>query len=172
MIRKDLLVEKEDEFRLADKLVQELLEKGFHAENTVVITVSTDYSSAIGQYIRHQLSHKGEICLGFGVDVPYPDQEFNEDFKHALVSMFAMNYSIWTDKKILLVEAGIIRGGNYTNIVNLLKQTFQILPEQIITLAMYENIHSIFKSDFVGEYYDNETQDLTFWWETYNKHWQ
>jgi hypothetical protein len=172
MIRKDLLVEKEDEFRLSEKLVQELLKKGYHAENTVVITVSTDYSSVIGQYIRHQLSHRGEICLGFGVDVPYPDQEFNEDFKHALVSMFAMNYSIWTDKKILLVEAGIIRGGNYTNIVNLLKQTFQILPEQIITLAMYENIHSIFKSDFVGEYYDNNTQDLTFWWETYNKHWQ
>jgi hypothetical protein len=172
MIRKDLLVEKEDEFRLSEKLVQELLKKGYHAENTVVITVSTDYSSVIGQYIRHQLSHRGEICLGFGVDVPYPDQEFNEDFKHALVSMFAMNYSIWTDKKILLVEAGVIRGGNYTNIVNLLKQTFHILPEQIITLAMYENIHSIFKSDFVGEYYDNNTQDLTFWWETYNKHWQ
>jgi hypothetical protein len=172
MIRKELLVNKENEFRLSEKLVQELLEKGYHAENTVVITVSTDYSSVIGQYIRHQLSHRGEICLGFGVDVPYPDQEFNEDFKHALVSMFAMNYSIWTDKKILLVEAGVIRGGNYTNIVNLLKQTFQILPEQIITLAMYENIHSIFKSDFVGEYYDNNTQDLTFWWETYNKHWQ
>jgi hypothetical protein len=172
MIRKELLVNKEDEFRLMDKLVPELLKAGLNAENTIVITVSTDYSSVIGQYIRHQLSHRGEICLGFGIDVPYPDQEFNEDFKHALVSMFAMNYPIWTDKKLLLVEAGIIRGGNYTNIVNLLKQTFQILPEQIVTLAMYENIHSIFKSDFVGEYYDNNTQDLTFWWETYNKHWQ
>jgi hypothetical protein len=171
MIRKDLLVEKEDEFRLADKLVQELLEKGFNSENTQVVTVSTDYSSVIGQYIRHQLSHNGEICSGFGVDVPYPDQEFDETIKQDIVSMFAMNYTELKNKTILLVEAGIIRGGNYTKIVDLLEKTFQ-LRGKIVTLAMYENIHSVFKSDFVGEYYDNETQDLTFWWEKENNHWK
>jgi hypothetical protein len=37
---------------------------------------------------------------------------------------------------------------------------------------MYENIHSIYKSDFVGEYYDDKTQDLTFWWEKENNHWR
>lgn len=171
MKRQELLVSKEDEFRLMDKLIPKLLEAGLNAENTTVVTVSTDYSSVIGQYIRHQLSYQGEICTGFGVDVPYPDQEFDDKFKLELTSMFAMHYSDWVDKKILLAEAGIIRGGNYTKIVELLKQNFQILPEQIITLAMYENTHSIFKSNFVGEYYDNNTQDLTFWWEKYNKHW-
>lgn len=170
MIRKELLVSKEEEFRLSDKLVQELLKKGFNSENTIVITVSTDYSSVIGQYVRHQLSHRGEICSGFGIDVPYPDEEFDEKVKNEITSLFAMHYSSIKDKKILLVEAGIIRGGNYTKIVELLNTTFQI-RDSIVTLAMYENIHSIFKSDFVGEYYDNSTQDLTFWWETYNKHW-
>jgi hypothetical protein len=167
---KEFLVQKEDEFRLLDRLVKELLEEGFHAENTVVVTVSTDYSSVIGQYIRHQLSYRGEICTGFGVDVPYPDEEFDDKVQQDIISIFAMNYPDLKDKKILLVEAGIIRGGNYTKIVELLEKTFQV-NNRIVTLAMYENIHSIFKSDFVGEYYDNTKQDLTFWWETYNKHW-
>ena len=42
----------------------------------------------------------------------------------------------------------------------------------IITLTMFENIDSKFKSDLVGEYYNDKTQDLTFWWEKENKHWK
>jgi len=106
------------------------------------------------------------------VDVPYPDQEFDQEFEQAVVDMFSMYYHDWSKKKyILLVEAGVIRGGNYTKIVEILRKNFQLLPDRVITLTMYENIHSKFKSNFVGEYYDNETQDLTFWWENYNKHW-
>jgi len=45
------------------------------------------------------------------------------------------------------------------------------VTQNIKTLALYENSGSKFKSDFVGEYYDDETQDLTFWWEQYNNHW-
>jgi hypothetical protein len=36
---------------------------------------------------------------------------------------------------------------------------------------MMENIHSIIKSDYVGEYYDDELEDLTFYFEKFNKHW-
>ena len=169
--RQELEVTREDEYRLMNNLVVDLWEK-HRANNTTIVTVSTDYSSVIGQYLRHQLSINGEICSGFGVDVPYPDQEFDQGFEQDVVKMFSMHYVDWSSKKyILLVEAGVIRGGNYTKIVELLKQNFQLTSDRIVTLTMYENIHSRFKSDFVGEYYDNETQDLTFWWETYNKHW-
>jgi len=41
----------------------------------------------------------------------------------------------------------------------------------ILTLTLFENIHSKWKSDFVGEYYDDEIEDLTFWWERDNNHW-
>lgn len=169
--RQELEVTREDEYRLMNNLVVDLWEK-HRANNTTIVTVSTDYSSVVGQYLRHQLSIDGEICSGFGVDVPYPDQEFDQDFEQDVIKMFSMHYDDWSTKKyILLVEAGVIRGGNYTKIVELLKQNFQLTSDRIVTLTMYENIHSRFKSDFVGEYYDNETQDLTFWWETYNKHW-
>jgi hypothetical protein len=38
--------------------------------------------------------------------------------------------------------------------------------------TIFENIDSRFKSDLVGEYYDDKTEDLTFWWENDNKHWK
>ena len=169
-IRKELLVEWSDELRLMNTLRDSLLSAGIDASNTIIVTVSTDYSSVIGQYLRHQLTKDGEICDGFGIDVPYPDQTFNGRFIQELCEMFRIHLDSIAEKNILLVEAGIIRGGNYTKVVDIIKNTLEIkLP--ILTLAMYENIHSIYKSDFVGEYYDDKTQDLTFWWEKENNHW-
>jgi len=147
-----------------------LVSENINASNTVVVAVSTDYSSVIGQYLRHQLSHDGEICAGFGVDVPYPDQEFDDDFINAFLAVFYLNLIHIKDKKILLVEAGVIRGGNYTKIVELIKTNLK-LTNEILTLTMFENYGSKFKSDFVGKYYDDLSEDLTFWWEKPNNHW-
>lgn len=170
VIRKELLVEWSDELRLMNTLRDSLLSAGIDASNTIIVTVSTDYSSVIGQYLRHQLTKDGEICDGFGIDVPYPDQTFNGRFIQELCEIFRIHLDSIAEKNILLVEAGIIRGGNYTKVVDIIKNTLEIkLP--ILTLAMYENIHSIYKSDFVGEFYDDKNQDLTFWWEKENNHW-
>ena len=169
--RTDLVVTWQDELYLADHLRDRLLADGLHADNTIVITVSTDYSAWIGQYLRHQLSHDGEICDGFGVDVPYPDQEFDETFRIAVRAMFAINAGDIDGKTILLVEAGVIRGGNYATLVDLIRKGIR-RTEPIKTLAMYENVGSRFKSDYVGRYYDDATEDLTFWWEKPNNHWQ
>lgn len=168
--RKDLVVTWQDELYLADRLRDRLLADGLHAGNTIIVTVSTDYSAWIGQYLRHQLSHDGEICDGFGVDVPYPDQEFDEKFRANVRTMFAMHAADIDGKTILLVEAGVIRGGNYTTLVNLIRDHFGPVP--VKTLAMYENVGSRFKSDYVGRYYDDATDDLTFWWERPNNHWR
>lgn len=168
--RTDLMVWPFDERRLAEKLRDELLRAGLNASNTVIVTVSTDYSSFIGQYLRHQLSHGGEICDGFGVDVPYPDQTFDHVFARNVGIMFAMHADAVTGKTLLLVEAGVIRGSNYETLVALIRDYFGAVP--VNTLAMYENVGSRFKSDFVGEYYDDATHDLTFWWEMPNNHWR
>jgi hypothetical protein len=169
--RTDLVVTWQDELYLADRLRDRLLADGLHAGNTVVVTVSTDYSAWIGQYLRHQLSHDGEICDGFGVDVPYPDQRFDDTFKRNVRTMLAMNDDDIYGKTILLVEAGVIRGGNYATLVDLIRSVF-IGGEPIKTLAMYENRGSRFKSDYVGRYYDDATEDLIFWWERPNNHWR
>ena len=169
-MRKELKVEWDTELRLMNELSNTLLSYDLNASNTIIVTVSTDYSSVIGQYLRHQLTNKGEICEGFGIDVPYPDQTFDEKFVKEVCDMFRMHWDSIGDKTILLVEAGVIRGGNYTKVVDIIKNELNI-TQPVLTLTMYENIHSKWKSNFVGEYYDDEIEDLTFWWEKYNNHW-
>ena len=170
MNRKLKYVDFESELRLLKSLKSQLLKNGLHAENTVIITVSTDYSSVVGQYLRHALTHEREICDGFGIDVPYPDELWDARYISALKGALANHQNSFREnnKVLLLVEAGVIRGGNYQFVTNHLKECFN---NKVLTLTLYENKDSAFKSDYVGEYYDNTTEDLTFWWEEENKHW-
>jgi hypothetical protein len=169
-VRLELKIDRETEFSVLDKIGADLLNANYNSSNSVIVTVSTDYSSIVGQILRHQLSHNGEICDGFGIDVPYPDEIWTDNYVNDVMSMFKLNNTSLKGKNIILVEAGVIRGGNYKMVVDIIRR-YLTLNEPIVTVALYENIHSIFKSDFVGEYYDNDTQDLTFWWEKYNNHW-
>ena len=157
-----------DEIRLLDLLTQKLIENNLHAENTIVVTVSTDYSGFVGQYLRHSLSHNREICDGFGIDVPYPDESWNDGYAEDLKKVVKHHSKVFANKNILLVEAAVIRGGNYMFVVDHFRKNY---TNRLVTLAMYENIHSSYKSDFVGEYYNNDIDDITFWWERDNKHW-
>lgn len=169
-MRKELRVEWDTELLLMNKLRDALLSNGLNASNVLIVTVSTDYSSVVGQYLRHQLSNGGEICDGFGIDVPYPDQSFDEKFIKEVCDMFKIHMNSIGDKIILLVEAGVIRGGNYTKVVDIIRNELG-MNQKVLTLTMYENKHSKWKSEYVGRYYDDETEDLTFWWEMDNNHW-
>jgi hypothetical protein len=169
-MRVNLDISQKEETNTILRLSDVLLKKNFNASNTVVISVSADYSNIAGQIIRHSLSYDGEICDGFSIDVPYPDEVWDSVYLRELESLMNLYKYKLVNKKILLVEAGVIRGSNYKFIVDYFRTNLK-LTEEIYTLAVYENINSKFKSDFVGEFYENETQDLTFWWERYNKHW-
>jgi len=79
-MRELLNVSFNDEQLLIEDIAAELIRDGLNASNTIVVTVSTDYSSVIGQTLRHLLSADGEICDGFGVDVPYPDQNWDKTY--------------------------------------------------------------------------------------------
>ena len=41
----------------------------------------------------------------------------------------------------------------------------------ITLVALCENIHSRIKSDYVAQYYDDSIEELTFYFERFNKHW-
>lgn len=43
--------------------------------------------------------------------------------------------------------------------------------KDITLVAICENIHSAVKSDYVGEYYDDNEEELMFYFERFNKHW-
>jgi len=170
MTRVNLDIFQKSETDLILRLSDELLSSNFNAGNTVIISVSADYSNIISQILRHSLSYKGEICDGFSIDVPYPDEVWDSTYLRELESLMSLYRYKLNNKKILLVEAGVIRGSNYKFIIDYFKNNLRI-TQDIYTLALYENSSSKFESDFIGEYYDDETQDLTFWWERYNKHW-
>ena len=169
MSRVDYIISQKKETALTLSLAETLLKENFNASNSVVITVSIDYSSNVGQLLRHALSYNGDVCDGFGIDVPYPDEIWDKRYINELVTLFDLYEYKLKDKKILFVEAGVIRGSNYTFLLNFLQE--RGLQIDVFYLSLFENKSSIFKSNFVGEYYDNETQDLTFWWEKENKHW-
>jgi hypothetical protein len=169
-MREEYLITIEKELELLKNLKEVLISNKLNASNTIVVTVSTDYSSIVGQYLRHQLTKDGEICEGFGIDVPYPDEQWNSEFINRVETMFKLFSNDIKNKTILLVEAGVIRGSNYTKVIQILRD--MKIDEPIVTLALFENQSSKFKSDFVGEYYNDETEDLTFWWERENNHWK
>ncbi len=74
-------------------------------------------------------------------------------------------------EKVICVEAGIIRGGNWEWILDSLIREFEYKREDITLVAMCENINSRVKSDYVGEYYDDSVAELMFYFEKFNKHW-
>jgi hypothetical protein len=135
--------------------------------NTIVVMVSPDYSATVAMHMAHALSKDGEMCDLMMVDVPYPDQD-KRVFVRKLARQLILAEKIY--QNYLLVEAGIIRGGNYSWIC---EEMSKYIPQDsdIITTTLYENVHSKFKCDIVAAHYDDKLEDLTFYYEEYNKHW-
>ena len=167
-MKKDLLFISQDR-EMA--LIQEMAYKmkmsdiDIHPEDTCFLMVSPDYSAIVTQLLSHSLTVDGEIFHIESVNVPFPD-ESKVDYEIT----FAENYLDWSKKwnKFVLCEAGVIRGGNYTWITEAMNR---LAPRKYYSLALCENVHSKFKSDFVSLYYDTDTEDLHFWWEQPNNHW-
>jgi hypothetical protein len=137
-----------------------------HPSKTCFLCVSPDYSSIVTQHLSHSLSMDREIFHIESVNVPFPD-ESPYDYRIE----FAINFQRWIETwdNFVLIEAGIIRGGNYTWITNEIKD---IAPHKsFYTVALCENKSSKYKSDLVSLYYDDNIEDLHFWWENPNNHW-
>lgn len=168
-MRIDLNVTFSDELVLTLLAGEKLQKKKLNASNSIIATVSSDYSACVGMWLRHKLSHRGDVCEGINIEVPYPDEKWDRKYNEGLRIAIA-NAKKLKKTNLILVEAGVIKGGNYTHITDYIKEHYPKF--KITTVALYESTHSKFKSDIVGRYYDAKTHDLTFWWEEYNRHWK
>ena len=140
-----------------------------HPKRTCFLCVSPDYSSVVAQHLSHALSKDGEIYHIEAVNVPFPD-ESHESYLETFIDRFSEWTIDWDN--FVLIEAGVIRGGNYTWITEAMNK-YQIAGDSPnYTVALCENTGSKFKSDFVSHYYDNSKEDLHFWWERPNNHWE
>ena len=153
-------------------LIQELIYKlrmaklDIHPSKTCFLCVSPDYSSIVAQHLSHGLSMDGEIFHIEAVNVNFPD----ESPKKYQID-FSLNYAEWVLEwdNFVLIEAGVIRGGTYTWITKTMEE---FSDKNYHTVALAENIGSKFASDFVGMYYDDSKEDLHYWWERPNNHWE
>jgi hypothetical protein len=170
-MRKELLVTATQEKKLIAELSKKIMDKypDLSSDNTLVIMVSPDYSATVAMQVAHNLSKDGDMCDILPIHVPYPDED-----EYIYVRKADQDIDNWFKfsednyKYYLLVEAGVIRGGNYTWLTKLFNKK---LMGSVVTTSLYENIGSRFKSDVVAKYYDNTKQDLTFYFERENKHW-
>jgi hypothetical protein len=135
--------------------------------NTAVLMVSPDYSATVAMHLAHGWSINGDILDIIPVAVPYPD-ETADIYMQDLLGQISqlMHY-----EKLILVEAGIIRGSNWAWILKILTERMGFKRDQITLVALCENIHSTIKSDYVAEYYDDEQHELMFYFEKFNRHW-
>ena len=170
-MRTELHVSINRELECIKSIAEALKRDGYNASNSIIVTVSTDYSSIAGQIIRHELTHEGEIADGFGVDAPYPDQQWDTRFVNEACSMFLLHREAIGVKTVILVEAGVIRGSNYNSLINLMRQSLE-MDNPILTTTLFQNRASAIECDYIAEYYDDKFNDLTFWWEKENNHWK
>ena len=134
-------------------------------DDVLVVCVSPDYSGIVGVRVLHGLSRDRVFPYYDCADVPFPDS--SEEFVEECKLEFRLLLGQWRQSvsKIVLVEAGILTGGNYTWMSRMIDE-FGF--EKPITVALVERNQSKFKCDVVGEYCE---QMPTFWWEEDNKHW-
>jgi len=166
-MRKLFFISRDKELAMIQKLAYEIDRTEIHPDHTCLLMVSPDYSAIAAQILAHELTKDRDMLHIEAVHVPFPDED-----DRSFLERFRREFSTYGKefKNFVLVEAGIIRGYNWQMIVDVMRQQ-GVMPGNITTVAVFENVHSIYKSTYVGEYYDNETHDLTYWWERPNKHW-
>jgi len=160
-------ITRDKEWELIQRLESIVDSSEFDPQTTAVIMASPDYSATVAMHLAHSWSRKGEMLTIIPVDVTYPD-ELPDVY---IDKMVLQHNQIRPFQKLVLVEAGIIRGGNWRWMLDILIGRWGYKREDITLVAMCENVHSAVKSDYVGEYFNDEKEELMFYFEKYNKHW-
>ena len=159
-------ISRDKEWELIQKLLGIVDDSNFDPDTTAVIMASPDYSATVAMHLAHAWSRKGESLTIIPVDVTFPDEYCDPYIK----KMVSQGPEILKYSKLVLVEAGIIRGGNWKWMLEVL-YSLGYKRDDITLVALCENKHSQIKSDYVGEYFDDSKEELMFYFERFNNHW-
>jgi len=160
-------ITREHELELIQRLLTIVDDRNFHPNTTAVVMASPDYSATVAMHLAHAWSRDGDMLSLIPVHVAYPDED-PEDCRRRM-ELQIQDFRIYDH--LVLVEAGIIRGSNWRWMLEVLTDVMGFRRDQITTVALCENLHSAVKSDYVAEYYDNNTHELMFYYERFNRHW-
>lgn len=160
-------ITREKEWELIQKLLTIVDNSKFTPTDTAVLMVSPDYSATYAMHLAHAWSRDGDIIPIIPVNVTYP----NEEPYPYIEKLRSQKNEITQYKKLVLIEACIIRGSNWKWILDVLIDEFKFDRNNITLVAACENINSREKSDYVGEYYDDDKYEHMMYFEKYNKNW-
>ena len=162
-------ITREKELELINKLETIIDNRSFHPSDTAVIQASVDFAGTAAMHLAHSWSVRGEIIPIIPIEVTYPGETY--DYVRSKFH-YDMEWHLkhFKYQRFVVIEAGIFRGGNWKWILEEF-ENLNVPREHITLVTMMETIHSIVKSDYVGEYYDDDMEDLTFYFEKYNKNW-
>jgi hypothetical protein len=160
-------ITREQELVLIQRLETLVDVRGVTPDTTAVLMISPDYSATVAMHLAHAWSQAGDILDIIPVAVPYPDESADAYMQELALKI----HELQRYQRLILVEAGIIRGSNWNWILKLLTEVMGFSRDQITLVALCENIHSTVKSDYVAEYYDDEAEELMFYFEKFNRHW-
>ena len=163
-------ITRDKEWELIQRLVTIVDSSKFTPKTHGVIMASPDYSATVAMHLAHTWSVGGEILPIIPVDVTYPGESSDFYVKKMTADFKWRKWETSLPRHLILVEAGIIRGSNWKWMLEVL-ETFGYARRDVTLVALCENVHSAVKSDYVGEYYDDETEELMFYYERFNKHW-
>ncbi len=164
-----MYVSRELEWTILQELCRKLEKLDTHPSKTLMVIVSPDYSATVGMHAAHYLSKDGEMLDIQFLNVPYPGEDvfsYKKTFLDQTNDAGIRSYHNYDN--VVLIEAGVITGKNYTWITECL----DIAGINYYTAALFENLDSIYKSDVVGRYYRESDRELEFYWERPNKHWK
>lgn len=173
-MRKLKFVNQAEELGNIQKLIYQMKRKHREftdADSTLMLIVSPDFSGIVTTILSHGVSDKGQAMYSDVIHVPDPGEN-PEVYKNRLLDTWhqiKQKYGGGEYTNFVLCEAGVISGRNYDWLEKTLNEDLGVPLENILTIALYQNTGSIFQCDLVGEYYNNEKEDLCFWWEQPNR---
>lgn len=163
-------ITREKEWELIQRLLTIVDSSEFDPKTTTVIMASPDYSATVAMHLAHAWSRDGDMLPLLAVDVTYPDEQsigYEIKFRNQLADLAKRQQ---LPQHFVCIEAGIIRGGNWKWMLEVLNE-FGYDRTDVTLVALCENLGSAIKSDYVGEYYNNDREELMFYFERFNKHW-
>ena len=168
-MKKYFFIDREKEYADTLKLVEQITDSKWVDQHTVIVVCSPEYSSQLCQQLNHRLSYLNKnrpFEMDF-LEMPYPGEETlsKEDYIE-LCDELGKRYCN-TNKKLLLVDSGCLRGSNFTILDNILEAWLS--PEQKKFGCLYIQDDSKFTPDFYVEAFNTVNQGgLLFSWENEN----
>ena len=162
-------VDAQKEHQDMELLARQLEKANIIDPNTVIVVCSPEYSSIVCQFLSHRLSYlNGNIPLDLDtLEMPYPnDPDLTPEVFEDLVTQLGLSY-LGSDRNLLLVDSGCLRGRNYTVVREIL--TKYIPAEKLIFACLYKQDDSIFEPNYYIDTFNFEQDGgLLFWWENIN----